>query len=237
MRRVALALVLVLAALLPLGCAGSEGQRAQELLAQSDQALAGVKSFRLAGRMWMETPVGDFTFVLRGGGNSRNGGTSFVTMSAEDVPGFPGVTVVTRGQAAWVNVGGGWQRSELPAGTATGVEQFDFTPYVKDVQVESGPVLEGEPSVKIVGVLDTTAFAQGMLAQLGSLPGGDSALLPDLSDVLEDTRIALYLSETTHLPLRGLLDMALEAEGERFEIHMDFSMRGYDRPVRIPRVA
>ncbi len=28
----------------------------------------------------------------------------------------------------------------------------------------------------------------------------------------------------------------MEAEGERFEMHMDFSMRGYDRPVRIPRV-
>jgi uncharacterized protein YjeT (DUF2065 family) len=231
MRRVALALVLVLAALLPLGCAGSEGQRAQELLAQSDQALAGVKSFRLAGRMWMETPVGDFTFVLRGGGNSRNGGSSFVTMSAEDVPGFPGVTVVTRGQTAWVNVGGGWQRSELPAGTATGVEQFDFTPYVKDVDVEDGHDVGGEPAVKVSGVFDTAGLVEGVFNQLGSVPGG---ALPDLSESLGDTRLVIYISETSHLPLRTLLDMSIEAEGERIEMHMDFALSGVNEPVKIP---
>ena len=41
----------------------------------------------------------------------------------------------------------------------------------------------------------------------------------------------------THLPLRGLVDMAMDVEGERLEMHLDFSMKGYDKPVRIPRVA
>ena len=53
MRRIALALVLALAAILPLGCAGPEGQRAQELLARSDRAVAEVESLRFAGRIWM----------------------------------------------------------------------------------------------------------------------------------------------------------------------------------------
>lgn len=231
MRRAGLAFVLVLAALVPLGCAGAEGQQAQELLAQSDQALANVKSYRLAGRMWMETPVGDFAFVLRGGGNSRNGASSFVTMSAEDVPGFPGVTVVTRGQTAWVNAGGGWQRSELPAGAATGVEQFDFTPYVKDVDVEEGHDVGGEPAVKVSGVFDTAGLVEGMFDQLGSVPG---AALPDLSEHLGDSRLVLYISETSHLPLRTLLDMSIEAEGERIDMHMDFALGGVNEPVKIP---
>jgi hypothetical protein len=230
MRRAGLVFVLVLAALVPLGCAGAEGQRAQELLAQSDQALANVKSYRLAGRMWVETPVGEFAFVLRGGGNTKNGGSSFMTMSAEDVPGFPGVTAVTRGQTMWVNAGGGWQRSELPAGTTTGVEQFDFTPYVKDVDVEEGHDVRGEPAVKVSGVFDTVGLVEGMFGQLG-VPGG---ALPDLSEHLGDSRVVLYISETSHLPLRTLLDMSMEAEGERVDMHMDFALSGVNQPVKVP---
>src|SRR5262245_44958710 len=113
MRRAAL-LMLVVLAVLPLGCAGAEGQRAQELLAQSDQALTQVKSFRFAGRLWMETPVGDFTFIMRGGGTPAKGGSSFVSMQAPDVPQFPEVTVVTRGARAWMKAGRGWQRMTVP---------------------------------------------------------------------------------------------------------------------------
>ncbi len=137
-----------------------------------------------------------------------------------------------------MGMSGSWTPMPVPPGqAASAAAQFDFTPYVEDVQVESGPLLDGEPTVKIVGVLDTAAFAQGMLGQLSSLPAADSALMPELSDVLKDTRIVLYMSETTHLPLRGLVDMAMEVEGERLELHLDFSMKGYDKPVRIPRVA
>lgn len=231
MRRVAPLLALVLAAALPLGCAGADGERAQELLAQSDMALAEVESFRLAGRMWMETPVGDFTFVLRGGGNSRNGGSSFVTMSAEDVPGFPGVTVVTRGETAWVQAGGRWEHTQIPAGQATGIEQFDFTPYVKDVDVEDGHEVAGEPAVKVTGVFDTAGLVSGVFSQLGSAPGG---ALPDLSENLGDTRVVIYISEVSHLPLRTLLDLSIDAGGEHVELHMDFAMSGVNEPVKIP---
>ena len=108
MRSAALCLLLVLA-LAPAGCAGAEGQKAQELLAQSDQALAQVKSFRFSGRMWMETPVGDFTFIMTGGGNTAKGGSSFAIMRAPDVPEFPEVTVVMRGAKAWMKMAGRWR--------------------------------------------------------------------------------------------------------------------------------
>jgi hypothetical protein len=238
MRSIALALTTVLAACVLAGCSGADAQRAQELLQQSNRALLEVEFFRFAGRMTMKRPdgVSEISLAMRGAATQKGAGASYLTMRALGVPGFPETTVVVRGQRAWVGMSGSWTLMPAPPGQTSAAAQFDFTPYVEDVRVESGPVLDGEPTVKIVGVLDTAAFAQGMLGQLGSLSGADSALLPELSDVLKDTRIVLYLSETTHLPLRGLLDMAMEAEGERFEMHMDFSMKGYDRPVRIPRI-
>ena len=238
MPSIALALTVVLAACVLAGCSGADAQRAQELLRQSNQALLEVESFRFAGRMTMKGPdgVGEISLAMRGAATQKGAGASYLTMHAQGVPGFPEMTVVVRGRRAWIGMSGSWTPMPVPPGQTSAAAQFDFTPYIEDVQVESGPLLDGEPTVKIEGVLDTAAFAQGMLGQLGSLPGADSALLPDLSGVLKDTRIALYLSETTHLPLRGLLDMAMEAEGERFEMHLDFSMKGYDKPVRIPRI-
>ena len=238
MRSIALALTAVLAACALVGCSGADAQRAQELLQQSNRALLEVESFRFAGRMTMKGPdgVGEISLAMRGAATQKGAGASYLTMHAQGVPGFPKMTVVVRGRRAWIGMSGSWTPMPVPPGQTSAAAQFDFTPYVEDVQVESGPLLDGEPTVKIEGVLDTAAFAQGMLGQLGSLPGADSALLPDLSGVLKDTRIALHLSETTHLPLRGLLDMAMEAEGERFELHLDFSMKGYDKPVRIPRI-
>ena len=239
MRRIALALTAVLAACALAGCSGADAQRAQELLRQSNQAVLEVKSFRFAGRLWMKGPdgVGEISLAMRGAATQKGAGASYLSMRAQGVPGFPETTVVVRGRRAWLGMSGVWTSLPAPPAQTSAAAQFDFTPYVEDVQVETGPLLDGEPTVKIVGVLDTAAFAQSMLGQFGGLTESDSALLPDLSDVLEDTRVVLYLSEATHLPLRGLMDMATEAEGERLEMHMDFSMNGYDEPVRIPHVA
>lgn len=230
MRRAAL-LLLLLVVLLPLGCAGAEGQRAQELLAQADQALAQVESYRFAGRLWMETPVGDFTFVMRGGGDLSKGGSSFVSMSAPDVPEFPEVNVVTRGQKSWVKAGGGWQRLTVPPGQPSGIEQFDFTPYVKDVKVEDGATAGGEPAVKVTGVFDTTGLVQGMLGQLGAASGG---ALPGFTDALGDTRVVIYISEVSHLPLRTLVDMSMESSGEKVKMHLDFAITNVNEPVSVP---
>lgn len=224
-------LFLLLAAVLPLGCAGAEGRQAQELLAQADQALAQVKSFRFAGRLWLETPLGDFTFIMRGGGNAAKGGSSFVTMQAPDVPQFPEVTVVTRGEKAWMIAGPGWQRLTIPPGQSTGVEQLDFTPYVKDVQVDDGATVAGEPAVKLTGVFDTAGLVQGMFGQLAPASGG---ALPILSSSLGDTRVVIYVSEASHLPLRTLVDLTVESAGERARMHLDFALRNVNERVSIP---
>jgi hypothetical protein len=232
MRRLTILVVLAAASVLPLtGCVGAEGKQAQDILAQTDDAMAQARSFRFAGRLALETPAGDFTVVMRGAASKEDGGASVVTVSSDDVPGFPEVTVVTRGQDGWMKAGGGWQHVQVPAGQATGMEQFDFVPYVKDVDVDGGQQVDGEPAVKITGVLDTAGLVNGFLGRLGAVPGG---ALPDLSDGLGDTRVVLYVSETSHLPLRTLVDMSFEQGGESAEMHFDFAITNVDEPVAIP---
>jgi hypothetical protein len=233
MRRPALLATLLLATLGVAGCAGADGQRAQELLVLSNRAMARVDTFRFSGRMTMEMPTGSFTFTMTGAGRQSGKTAAIVTMNADGVPGFP-MSVVTRGDVVWTKMAGGtWVRSVAPAGQATGLEQFDFTPYVKDVDVEEGQQIAGEPAVKLSGVLDTSAMVQGMLGQFGPLLGGG-----DMSQVLDglgDTRVVLYVSERTYVPLHTLVDMTIEAGGQSADMHLDFTITGVNEPVKIPQ--
>jgi hypothetical protein len=229
MRRVVLLATLMVATLSAAGCAGADGRRAQELLAQSDQALAQVESFRFSGRLWMETPAGDFALTKRG---AVNGDSSSLVMGSDDIPGMPEMRMIVRGGTAWVQAGDGWQSFPVPPGQATGPEQFDFSPYVKDVEVDESQDVAGEPAVKVTGVLDTGGLFEGVLGQLGAL-GGDA--LPDISESLGDTRVGIYLAEATSIPLRTLVDLSLEVEGEQADIHLDFAITGVNEPVKIPQ--
>jgi hypothetical protein len=231
MRRVAFVVFLVFAALAPLGCAGADGQRAQELLEESDRALAQVESFRFSGRMTMETPVGDFRVVLFGGGDAGPGGAFFMTMKAPDIPEFPETTMVVRGDEAWMQLDGGWQPVPIPPTQATGIEQFDFAEYVKDVDLDEDAEVDGKPAVKITGVIDTAALFDGLLGQLGAVGGGP---MPDLSEMLGDTRAVIYLSQESHLPLRMLLDLTMEIQGEEVDMHLDYAITNVNEPVEVP---
>jgi outer membrane lipoprotein-sorting protein len=231
MRRVVLAVGLLVAALLPLGCAGADGQRAQELLDESDRALAQVESFRFSGRMTMETPMGDFRMVLFGGGDAKPGGSFFMTMKSPDLSEFPETTMVVRGDEGWMNLNGGWQSLPVPPVQATGIEQFDMAQYVKDVDLDEDSEVDGKPAVKITGVIDTAGLVDGLVGQLGAVGGGP---VPDLSDMLGDTRAVIYLSPESHLPLRMLLDLTMEVQGEEIEMHLDYAITNVNEPVEVP---
>jgi outer membrane lipoprotein-sorting protein len=231
MRRVVLAVGLLLAAVLPLGCAGADGQRAQELLEESDRALAQVESFRFSGRMTMETPVGDFRMVLFGGGDAKPGGAFFMTMKSPDLPEFPETTMVVRGDEGWMKLNGGWQSLPVPPAQATGIEQFDMAQYVEDVDLDEDSEVDGKPAVKITGVIDTAGLVDGLVGELGAVGGGP---VPDLSEMLGDTRAVIYLSPESHLPLRMLLDLTMEVQGEEIEMHLDYAITNVNEPVEVP---
>jgi hypothetical protein len=234
MRRIGLLVLAAVAALVVGGCSGADARRAEELLQQSDQALRTVKSYRFAGRFWIESEIGDFALVMRGGGNTHGGGASFLTMRSDDLPGFSELTVVQQGRSVWIRDGGGWRRAEAPSGQPTGLERLDVGAYVKDVSVHEGAIVDGEAATKLIGVLDTQALFDGFLASLGASSSFAHLPFGEVSDALGDTHVVIYLSERTHLPIRTLVDMSVEAEGQKLELHLDFALEPAKRRVRIP---
>jgi hypothetical protein len=238
MRRL-LALALVgLVAVAASGCSGVDAQEAQNLLDQSTTAMAKVRSLNFAIRMWTEgAPEGEnFTVLMRGGGyqRGRHAGESYATIDSENLPELGRMTVVVRRNALYVKAGGRWSRAPVPTGQAAAnpLSGFDLTRYVTDVRVDNGVVVGGEPMDKITGVIDTKAALNGLM----SLGGTGSSDLGSAADILGDIRAVLYVSRTTHLPMRTLVDMPIEFIGEKVVMHMDIVITGIDKRVPVPSV-
>ena len=114
----------------------------------------------------------------------------------------------------------------MPAGTTTGADQFDILPLVKDVDVDEGQTVGGQAAVKITGVLDAGSFQAGFMAGLPADVGVDASF--------DDTRVVVYLSESSKLPLRMLIDQSMQVEGEELTLSMDLALVNADEPVEIP---
>ncbi|MGZ8244948.1 hypothetical protein [Methylomagnum sp.] len=224
MRRALLVLTLALS-VASAGCAGAEGRQAQELLDEAEQAFAGLDTYTLGGTMRMTTPLGEVAVRMRATVD-QDAGAMLMTMKADDLPGFSGMSMVARPDGFWMKAGGGWQLVPMPAGAAAGAEQFDILPFVKDVDVDEGQTVGGEPAVKITGVLDPGSFEAGFMA---GLPDG-----LNLDASFSDTRVVVFLSKASKLPLRMLIDQSLEVEGEELSLSMDLAFVGVNEPVEIP---
>lgn len=225
MRRLTLALALLAVAVPLAGCAGAEARKAEALLGESNEAFAALATYRLGGLMTMETPYGDIGFEISADVDQSEQ-AMFMTMSSPDLPGGH-MEMVVRGDSFWMSMdGSGWQPVPDPPAGMNGAEQFDLLPYVKDVEVDEGRTVDGEPAVKITGVLDLDSFAEGFMA---GVPEG-----VDVDASFGDTRIVVFLSERTKLPLRMLLDQSMEIEGETMEMHMELALTNLNEPVDIP---
>jgi hypothetical protein len=235
MRRL-LALVLVAAAsVVASGCSGVDAEKAQGILDQSTTAMADVKSVSFAMRMWTSGAPGgdDLTMLIKGGGyqKGKRAGDAYATLSSSDA-GIGSMTVVVRGGLMYVKAGGNWSRVPVPAdqAAASPLAGFDLTRYVKDVRVEEGLTVNGEQMDKITGVIDTAAAVEGLLA----LGGTGAPGLGEAKHLLGDIRAVLYVSETTHLPMRTLVDMPIDVLGQKIVFHVDLVLTGVNEPVAIP---
>jgi hypothetical protein len=242
-RRVVLSLLLAAAGAVLTGCSGVDAERAKTLLAQSNRALAELESVSFNGRLWAEGDVPAFSLIVSGGGYLRGprAGDLTMSMSVEGLPATVGeqtFDLVLRRGRPFIRHGGVWR--ELPAGTPMSernevLRGLDLTRYVKDVRVSEGPVFDGQPTDQIVGVVDTAGLVQGVVEAAAS--AAPLAGLPDLSKHLGDTQVTLFLSQTTHLPVRALLDLAVEADGKSIELHFGFGLMKINEPVAIPNPA
>lgn len=231
MRR-ALALVCLSAlAVVALGCSGADATEAQALLAESDAAFAQVRSATFRAHLTMTGGPQDLSMTMTGGGyvRGKRAGDFHMVATAENLP-FGELALTSKAGRVSVTLDGSPIASvpSPPAQDENPLAVAEFSQYVKDVQVEHGKLIDGRPMAKVSGTIDTAGLAQGLL---GDVAGG-SAL--DLSDSLGDTRVVLYLSEATHLPMRCLIDMGLHTAGEKVEMHLDFAYTSYDKRVEFP---
>ena len=238
MRRLLAVALVVSAAAAASGCSGVDAQKAQTLLDQSTTAMADVESVSFAMRMWTSGGPAEteFTVLMHGGGyqKGKRAGESYLTLSSSNVPGIGSMTIVLRHNTLYVKAGGSWSRVPAPADQASAdpLAGFDLTRYVTDVRVEEGVMVEGEPMDRITGVIDTSGALNGLFGTLGGAGGG----FGDVSDVLGDIRAVLYVSQTTHLPMRTLVDMPMNVVGQKIVMHMDLVITGVNKPVSVPSV-
>jgi hypothetical protein len=229
MRRAIALLSLAALVVVQTGCSGADAREAQELLAQSDAAFAQVKS-TFSARISVTGGPREFAMTMKGGGYSRGkrAGDFYMVATAENLP-FGELAVTGRdGRVSMTLDGSPLGNAPIPDADQNPLAFADFSQYVKDVTVEHGKVIDGESMAKVSGVIDTAGLAQGLL---GDVTGGSGL---DLSDALGDTHLVLHLSEATHLPMRGLIDMPIEVAGQKIEMHVDFAYTSYNERVEFP---
>lgn len=233
MRRAFALLLLAAAAAVAPACSGADAQEAQQLLAQSDAAFADITSATFTARMTMSGgPVG-MTLSMNGGGYSKGerAGDFYLLGTAENLP-FRDIVLVRRSNRLSMSVNGSVVGDvPLPSTPERNpLEIVDISSYVKDLRVEHGKLIDGESMTKVSGVIDTAALVDGALGDLTGAGGGGI----DVSQALGDTRIVLYISDATHLPMRGLVDLAMKVSGQKIEMHVDFAYTSYNETLEFP---
>jgi hypothetical protein len=169
-----------------------------------------------------------------GGGylKGKRAGDVYALLTADNI-GFRDLVFVQRGGQLTASIDGR-RLPPMPApDTGNPIETLDLGRYVKDVRVEHGKLIGGEPMTKLSGVLDTAVLVAESLSSFGGmaeLSGGDF----DLSEALGDVHVVLYVSDVTHLPMRGLIDLPVNAAGEEFELHVDFAYTSINKRVVFP---
>jgi hypothetical protein len=235
MRRALALLLLTATAAVAAGCSGADAQEAQALLVQSNAAFADVRSATFTARMSLTGGPQEMSMTMSGGGyaHGRRAGDFYVLATSDNL-GFGDLVLVSRSGRVSMSVDGR-PIGEVPLpNTRVGspIQLVDLSQYVKDVEVEHGKLIEGELMTKLTGVIDTAGLAKGALADVTGA-GGDGL---DLSKSLGDTRLVLYLSDATHLPMRGLIDVPIDVAGQKIVMHLDFAYTSYDQKVELPRV-
>src|SRR6266511_3738860 len=235
MRRILAFLLLTAVAAVAPGCSGADAEEAQALLVQSNAAFAEVRSATFTARMSLTGGPRELSMTMSGGGyaHGKRAG-DFYVLATSDSRGFGDLVLVSRSGRVSMSVDG-HPVGEIPLPNTTAenpIQLVDFSQYVKDVNVEHGKLIDGEPMTKLTGVIDTAGLAKGALADVTGA-GGDGL---DLSKSLGDTRIVIYLSEATHLPMRGLVDVPMDVAGDRIVMHLDFAYTSYDQKVEFPSV-
>jgi hypothetical protein len=237
-----LAAIAIGGALLLSGCASEEGQRAQELLLQAEQAQKALRSATFEGSVGFD--LDGQAIELRFDGAASPEGQAF-SLTATGLPEAAGMEMkmVLRGGRAWLNDGSGWRATPMPSGATSmtgsmGAEAFqELARHVRDVRVAEGQVIAGVPTTTIAGEIDTAGMLKAM-TELGSLSdatgGGFSLDLEDLGLQIGDIEAVLSIDERTHLLSAARVTLELEAEGKKLAFDLRYRLTSVNEPVELP---
>jgi hypothetical protein len=242
-----LLLVVLSLALLGAGCLGAEGKRAQTLLQDAEQALSGARSLHY--EVDLTAKGAGVSGVVRLEGAAKrvaDGSYDHVLQVSADEGGaqaFSGEFVVRGGQA-WVRTGGRWVPAGSPgAPSAAGLEQLgpdalaELAPYIEDVSVEEGQVVNGRPSAVVTCRIDTAGLVRKAVDSGGAAAvAGFGPMLDQVLDGVGDLDAVLVLDEGTHMLRAARLTLDLEPQGQKVEIGVSLRVTGVDQPVAIPDI-
>lgn len=235
---------LALSTLALAGCAGADGQRAHEILRQSQQAEKQLRSMTYEALMTISAGGRSFGFTMDGGGTMRAGkpDAQYIRMRGSGMPELTfEATVVARDGRAWMAVGKDWHEVPLPAGLDQAFGSFsleDLAPYVKNVSVYEGEQDRGEPVTVIAGDLDTAGMVKAFARMNGlSQAAGGSAALDDVTDKLGDIRALISVSDRTRYVTSAVITLKMDVP-EAGEMAMRFSYRltSVNKPIVLPKV-
>ena len=216
------------------GCAGVDGQKAQNLLLQADAAQKALTSEQFSMRENVSADGMSVDMQMAGGGylKGAQAGDVYLMMTGQSPDGKSlDATLVKRGDVITVSAGG--QTQTLSASQAaqqyggqlqSALKGFDFAQYVKSVRVTDTTLPGGDPADQIVGVLDTQGAANSLTKGLGL--GGLAKF--------GDTRAVLTISRKTHLVTAALIDMDMQVLGKTMTISLTYGLTGVNVPINFP---
>ena len=217
------------------GCIGADGQRAEALLQQAQNAQASITSEKFVMRFDIEAEGKQISMSMDGGAYLKgpHRGDFYFTMSGSGVPQMSALnmSIVRRGNIAEVRAAGRTQRVSAPAeqsqfGSPTSMLQL--ARYVKSVSVDE-TAYNGRPADRIVGKLDTNAL-------LGSAGGFATKALGSSGVHLGDIRAVLFVPRDTHLVEVMFADLDIKADGHKAHLHISIASRDINKPVSIPEL-
>jgi hypothetical protein len=238
MRRVTALLALLLVFVgTATACSGKDAEEARALVEQSNAAFAQVRSATFRVQMTLsggpeELRLSHSVITMKGGGYSRGNraGDFYFVMTSPEMPAGEVVMVSRAGRVSMTVNGSPMGSFHAPDQTSNPIQLVDFARYVKEVTVEHDKLIDGQLMAKVSGTIDTAGLAGGALSSVSGTGTPDL----DYSKALGDTHSTLYLSEETHLPMRGLADMTIEVAGEKIRMQLDFAYTSYNKSLRFP---
>jgi hypothetical protein len=240
--------IVAAAAFLLSGCSTEEGNRAQELLQQAEQAQAQLHSAAFEASVGFQMEGKQVDLALEGAASKEG---AWLSLHATGIPEAAGkdFQMVVRGNRAWVSTTNGEWASMPVSKEMNGVSGSmgagafqELARYVRDVRVAEHQQIGGKPVTTIAGEIDTTGMIKAM-AKLGSLSGpgsenpGFSFDLDDLGIKFGDIKAVLSIDESTHLLSTAFVTLGMEAQGQTLDFEIRYRLISSNQPVKFPSVS